>query len=118
MCDLRVGNCLKILECVAHEDSDKLYVEKIDLGEDGGKQRTILSGLQKFITVEEMTEGQCVVFANLKAKKMAGLFSEGMVMCASNADHTEVQLMRPPAGCQIGDRIQLEGNPIGDAPLS
>ena len=40
-----------------------------------------------------------------------------MVMCAENDDHTEVQLMRPPAGCEVGDRIQLEGDPIGGAPL-
>ena len=42
-CDIRVG---KIVECAAHEGSDKLYIEKIDLGEPDGKVRTILSGLQ------------------------------------------------------------------------
>ena len=41
-CDLRVG---KIVECTKHDKSDKLYVEKVDLGEEGGKIRTILSGL-------------------------------------------------------------------------
>ena len=113
-CDLRVG---KIVGCEKHPDSEKLYIEKIDLGEDGGRIRTIVSGLQPFVTMEEMLEGQCVVFANLKAKKLAGIPSEGMVMCAGNAEHTEVQLMRPPAGSKVGDRIQLEGNPIGSAPL-
>ena len=39
-CDLRVG---KIVECTKHPESDKLYVEKIDIGE--GEDRTILSGL-------------------------------------------------------------------------
>ena len=38
-------------------------------------------------------------------------------MCAENDDHSEVQLMRPPAGSKVGDRIQLEGDPIGGAPL-
>ena len=42
MSDLRVG---KIVECVKHSDSDKLYIEKIDLGEPEGKIRTIGSGL-------------------------------------------------------------------------
>lgn len=36
-------------------------------------------------------------------------------MCASNADHTIVELIRPPAGVQIGERVTLEGNPIGSA---
>ena len=64
-----------------------------------------------------MLDGQCVVFANLKERKLAGIGSEGMVMCAENDDHSEVQLMRPPVGSKVGDRIQLEGDPIGGAPL-
>jgi tRNA-binding EMAP/Myf-like protein len=62
-----------------------------------------------------MLEGQCVVFANLKPKKLGGVPSEGMVLCAS--DGTKTELMRPPAGCAIGERIQLDGNPIDGAPL-
>ena len=38
-------------------------------------------------------------------------------MCANSSDRSKCELMRPPAGCKIGERIQLEGNPIGDAPL-
>lgn len=47
-CDLRVG---RILECKAHSDSDKLFIESIDLGEEG-KTRTILSGLQQFVPLD------------------------------------------------------------------
>jgi tRNA-binding EMAP/Myf-like protein len=47
LCDLRVG---KIVECEKHPDSDKLYIEKIDLGE--GRIRTIGSGLQMHCTME------------------------------------------------------------------
>lgn len=108
-CDLRVG---KIIECEKHPESEKLYIEKIDLGEADGKIRTIGSGLQQFVTLEEMKTGLCVVFANLKAKKLGGVESEGMVMCGQNKEHTSVEIMRPPAGSQIGDRIQLEGHPF------
>lgn len=52
-----------------------------------------------------MTKGLCVVFANLKPKKLAGDFSEGMVMCADNAEIGKVQLMRPPEGSKVGERI-------------
>ena len=46
MCDMRVG---KIVECEPHPKSQKLYIEKIDLGEPDGKIRTIISGLQQFV---------------------------------------------------------------------
>jgi methionine--tRNA ligase beta chain len=107
-CDLRVG---RIVECSVHPQSEKLYVEKIDVGEPG-KLRTIGSGLQQFIPLSEMTKGLCMVFVNLKPRKLADIMSEGMVMCASNADHTQIELMRPPEGSVVGERIQLEGNPI------
>ena len=41
-----------------------------------------------------------------------------MVMCASNEAHTAVEFMRPPAGSKVGERVQLEGNPIGGQPCS
>ena len=52
-----------------------------------------------------MLDGQCVVFANLKPKKLAGIPSEGMVMCAQDDGRSKVQLMRPPAGSKVGERI-------------
>ena len=67
--------------------------------------------------MEEMLEGQIVVFANLKPKKLGGVPSEGMVLCAANEDKSKTELMRPPPGCVIGERIQLQGNPIDGAPL-
>jgi aminoacyl tRNA synthase complex-interacting multifunctional protein 1 len=56
----------------------------------------------------------CVVFANLKPRKLAHIQSQGMVMCASNADHTAIEVVRPPTGAKIGERVTLEGNPIGE----
>lgn len=110
---MRVG---KIVKCEPHHDSDKLYVEQIDLGE--GTLRTIGSGLQKNVPLAEMTEGLVMVFANLKPRKLADLMSEGMVLCASTEDHSVAELMRPPEGCVVGERIQLEGNPIGGKELT
>ena len=112
-CDLRVG---KIVECAPLEGSDKIYKEKIDLGE--GEPRTIGSGLNGKIPISEMLEGFVVVWANLKPRKIAGLESNGMVMCAGNDDKSVIELIRPPAGSKVGDRIQLSGNPILGQPLS
>merc|ERR1712147_14834 len=106
-CDLRVG---KIVECTNAEGSDKLYVEKIDLGE--GKLRTIASGVRNHIPVEEMLADKfCVVFANLKEKDVVNktIKSHGMVMCAGSvgADGAKeaIELIRPPAGSKIGERV-------------
>ena len=107
--DLRVG---KIVECEICPNSEKLYIEKIDLGE--GELREIGSGLRQFVPMEEMLrEGSlCVVYANLKPRKLAHIMSQGMVMCASNADHTAIEVVRPPAGSKIGERVTLENCPI------
>ena len=113
-CDIRVG---KIVECEPHPESEKLFIEKIDLGEGDGKLRTILSGLQPFVPMEDMLADKIIVFANMKPRKTAGIFSEGMVLCASNADHTAVELMRPSNDAQVGDRVTLEGSLFGETGL-
>ena len=71
--DLRVG---RIVECEICPNSDKLYIEKIDLGESTGL-REIGSGLRQFVPMEEMLrEGSlCVVYANLKPRKLAHIMS-------------------------------------------
>ena len=95
-----------------HPESEKLYIEQIDLGEPEGKIRTIGSGLQPYVTLDEMLDGKIVVFANLKPKKLGGVPSEGMVLCASNEEHTVVELIRPPADAKIGDRIGFEDSKL------
>lgn len=76
--DIRIG---KIVEVSKHPDADALYVEKIDLGEEA--PRTVVSGLVNFIPFEEMQGRMVVVLCNLKAAKMRGVESQGMVLCAS-----------------------------------
>ncbi|XP_063708433.1 aminoacyl tRNA synthase complex-interacting multifunctional protein 1 [Culicoides brevitarsis] len=102
--DLRVG---KIVECQKHPDADGLYLEKIDVGE--AAPRTVISGLVKFVPLEEMQNRMVVVLCNLKPVKMRGVLSEGMVMCASTPEKVEV--LAPPAGSVPGDLIHCEGFP-------
>lgn len=108
--DFRVG---KIVECAPHPEADSLYVEKIDLGEESGP-RTIVSGLVKFVPLDQMLNRLVVVVANLKPAKLRGVMSAGMVLAASNADHTKVELVDPPVGAKPGERITFAGFP-GDA---
>jgi aminoacyl tRNA synthase complex-interacting multifunctional protein 1 len=100
--DMRVG---KIVEVGRHPDADSLYLEKIDCGE--GNPRTVVSGLVKFVPIEEMQNRMVIVLCNLKPAKMRGVTSEAMVMCASTPE--KVEIMAPPAGSVPGDLISCEG---------
>lgn len=96
---LKVG---KVIECQKVEKADKLLCSKVDLGE--GKPRTIVSGIAKYYSPEEMVGKQVVVVANLKPVKLRGILSEGMLLCASDKDGN-LSLVSPittmPAGSEI-----------------
>ncbi|KAJ3673139.1 hypothetical protein LUZ60_006513 [Juncus effusus] len=102
--DIRVG---LIKEAKKHPDADSLYVEEIDVGE--GEPRTVVSGLVKFIPLEEMQNRKVCVLCNLKPVAMRGIKSHAMVLAASNEDHTKVELVEPPESAQIGERISFAG---------
>ncbi|CAN0351620.1 unnamed protein product, partial [Ascophyllum nodosum] len=89
--NVRVGVIVKAWK---HPDSDKLFCEEIDLGE--GKHRNIASGLRAFYSLEEMQGRRVIVLANLKTRNIGGFKSEGMVLCASSADHSVVKIIEPP----------------------
>jgi len=109
--ELRVG---KIVEVWPHPEADKLWCEKIDLGE--AEPRQILSGLREFYTEEEMLDRMVVVVANLKPSKLRGMASAGMVLAASNEAHDKVELVAPPEGAEIGERVSLETFDCKDTP--
>lgn len=103
--EIRVG---KIVECERHSDADSLYVEKVDVGEE--EPRTIVSGLVKFVPLEKMVGRSVVVLCNMKPRAMRGVTSQGMLLCASNEDHTEVDPLAAPDGAPLGDLITFEGH--------
>ncbi|GAA5846051.1 hypothetical protein JCM9279_004770 [Rhodotorula babjevae] len=106
MVDLRVG---KIVEVSVHPDADSLYVEKIDVGE--AEPRTILSGLVKYKTLEQMQGAMVITVCNLKPVSMRGIKSFGMLLCATSPEGKDagVEFVDPPAGSQPGDRVFFEG---------
>lgn len=101
--DIRVGLITKV---GPHPNADSLYLEEIDLGE--GQPRQVVSGLRKFVPEEKMQNRRVVVVCNLKPAKMRDIMSYGMVLCASNADHTTVDPINPPEGAALGERITFE----------
>lgn len=102
--NLRVG---KILEAKKHPDADSLYVETVDVAEE--KPRTVVSGLVRFVPLEEIQGRMVVLMTNLKPAKMRGVTSEAMVMCASTPEKVEILL--PPPGALPGDRVICEAYP-------
>lgn len=93
MMDMRVG---KIVEVWKNPNSDKIYNEKIDIG--NGEIRCIASGLQFLVPIEDMQDKLCVVLVNLKARKVAEYMSHGMVLCAETPDRNTAELLKPPEG--------------------
>jgi len=102
--DIRVGRITKVW---AHEEADKLFCEEIDIGED--EPRMIASGLRPYMNEEDIEGRLVLVLCNLKARKMVGFPSHGMVLCASNKDHTEVKFVSPPVDAKVGERITVPG---------
>lgn len=104
--DLRVG---KILEAERHPESEKLYVEKIDVGE--AEPRTILSGLAQHIPLDDVKGARVVVVCNLPARPLAGIPSHGMVLCASEVDaqgnKAKTEFVIPPDAAKVGERISF-----------
>ena len=93
--DIRTGT---VLAAEAMKKSDKLLKLSIDLG---FETRTILSGIAKHFTPEEMVGKKVVVLANLAPRKMMGIMSNGMVLMAENAEG-KLALVAPPEAWQDG----------------
>jgi len=73
----------KVIACERVEGSDKLLKETLQVGEE---TRTVLSGIAKFYAPEDMVGKTVVLVANLAPRKMRGILSEGMLLCAQDGE--------------------------------
>ncbi|KAL4517959.1 hypothetical protein Ndes2526A_g02325 [Nannochloris sp. 'desiccata'] len=111
--DLRVGHIRKAWR---HPDAESLYVEEVDVGEAEGP-RTVVSGLVKYIPEAEMQDRKVVLVCNLKPANMRGIKSQAMVLAATSTDGETVELVEPPLGAVVGERVFVEGfNNSGNEP--
>ena len=97
--DLCVG---KILEAKKHPKADKLLVFKIDLGTE---VRQIVSGIAKFYNPDELVGKKVIVVKNLKAIKLRGEESHGMLLCGSDLDDSYLELVNIDK-CNPGDIVR------------
>ncbi|MED6184250.1 hypothetical protein PIB30_045644 [Stylosanthes scabra] len=90
-----------------HPSADSLLVEEIDVGE--AKLRQVVSGLAKYCSPDELTNRLVVLITNVKPGKLRDVTSEGLVLCASNEDHSKVEPLLPPEGAKIGEHVSFSG---------
>jgi len=130
--DLRVGH---ILRAIAHPNADSLYVSTIAMGDAEGAEhtqvdeetgkvvRTVCSGLNGLVPLEEMQNRKVIVVANLKPVNMRSIKSAAMVLAASpkqpegadpHAADRVVELVSPPEHAEAGDKVYFEGWPYGE----
>ena len=91
----------QIIACEAVKKSKKLLCSQVKIG---SQVRQIVSGIKSAYSPEEMVGKKVMVVTNLKPAKLAGILSEGMILCAEDADGN-LALMTPekemPAGAEI-----------------
>ena len=128
--DLRVGH---ILKAERHPNADSLYVSRIAVGDpvgaenteelDGRVVRTVCSGLNGKVPLEEMQGRRVVAVCNLKPVTMRGIKSAAMVLAASvpakkeeeegggdpHSGDGKVELVNPPEGAEAGDTVYFDG---------
>ncbi|SMR61544.1 unnamed protein product [Zymoseptoria tritici ST99CH_3D1] len=122
--DLRVGHILKAIQ---HPNADSLFVSTIAVGDPPGTDntseyegkvvRTVCSGLNGLIPLEEMQGRKIVAVCNLKPVTMRGIKSAAMVLAASPRlaegevdNHAgPVELVNPPEGAEAGEPVYFEG---------
>ena len=122
--DLRVGH---ILKAIPHPNADSLYVSTVACGDAPGTEntsehegqivRTVCSGLNGLVPLEEMQGRKIIAVCNLKPVTMRGVKSAAMVLAASprfkeGDEATQkgpVELVSPPDGAAAGERVCFDG---------
>lgn len=91
----------EIIKCEEVPKSKKLFCSQVKIG---SQVRQIVSGIKKWYSPEEMVGKKVMVLVNLKPAKLAGVLSEGMILCAED-ENGNIVLMKPekdvPAGAEI-----------------
>ena len=97
-CQFQVG---EIIDCKEVPKSKKLLCSQVKIG---SQVKQILSGIKQYYSAEEMVGKKVMVLVNLKPRQLAGMTSEGMLLCAEDAEGN-LALMTPekemPSGAEI-----------------
>lgn len=94
--ELKVGEILKVDDI---PNADKLYLLKVDTGE----ERTLVAGIKKHYPKKELVGKKIIVVCNLEPRKIAGIVSDGMLLAAS--DENKVVLLTVDEDIENGSEI-------------
>ncbi len=98
--DLRVG---KILSAEDHPNADKLFILNVDIGTE---RRTVVAGLRKHYTKEQLIGKKIILFTNLEPVMLRGVRSDGMVLAAVDEEKNLVVLLTPERDVEQGATIR------------
>ncbi len=96
--ELRIG---RIIEVDDHPNADKLFVLKVDVGEE---TRVLVAGIKQNYSKEELIGKYVVVLVNLEPKKLRGIESQGMLLAAD--DGKNVSLLTIDKEVQVGAKVR------------
>ena len=97
--ELKIG---EVIACEKVIKSEKLLHETVKIGEE---VRSVVSGIAKFYTPEEMVGKKVVVVTNLKPVKLCGVLSEGMILCAEDGEGN-LSLLTPEKAMASGAKVR------------
>ncbi len=97
--ELKVG---EVIACEKVQKSEKLLHETVRVGEE---VRSVVSGIAKYYTPEEMVGKRVVLVTNLKPVKLCGVLSEGMILCAEDGEGN-LSLLSPEKAVESGAKIR------------
>lgn len=114
--DIRVG---KIVEIENHAESERLFVGKVDVGEESGP-RSVVAGLRECYTADELRDRKVALVCNLAPATLAGVESQGMVLCAEKKKVTKTLAIDDslPVGERLvptGLTVSVDGAPLDRA---
>jgi methionyl-tRNA synthetase len=98
--ELKVAQIKEVEEI---EGANKLYKLTLDDGTENG--RTICAGIKEFYSAEELINKKIIIVANLAPRKLRGIESCGMLLAASNEDHSVVSLISSDKEINNGSRV-------------
>lgn len=101
-CDLRIGLIKRVED---HPKADKLYVLTVYFGEEIG-ERTIVAGLRKTYTKEDLQGKKAVFIINLEPITLRGIESKGMTLAAASPDDSMITILSPAEDIEPGSKIR------------
>lgn len=98
--DLRIA---EVIACEKMPKADKLLILKVKVGEE---ERTVVSGIAQHYSPEDLVGKKVVLVANLKPSKLRGVMSEGMILAASNEDHSKLEVLTIQSELASGNKVK------------